>query len=120
MGHTMEYGEKIKELRMRLGLSQSAFAAKLGIHKQMVSDVERGKQKRFNPAIEQKITAIFGVDPAYFIASQNSQVMNTQSRNSSKSYSAEEEILLRYFAQIPEDKRLDVLVCLLECIKKYK
>ena len=105
---------------MHLGLSQSAFAAKLGIHKQMVSDVERGKQKRFNPTIEQKITEIFGIDPAFFIASQNSQIVHAQSHNSSKIYNAEEEILLRYFAQIPEDRKFDALVCLLECIKKYK
>ncbi len=116
----MDYGKKIQELRKRLGLSQSAFAAKLGIHKQMVSDVERGKQKRFNPQIEQKIVEIFGIDPAFFITSQNSRLSESQSLESTKTYSAEEEILLRYFAQIPEAKRLDALVCLLECIRKYK
>lgn len=115
----MEYGEKIKELRMRLGLSQSAFAAKLGIHKQMVSDVERGKQKRFNPQIEQKIVELFELDPSFFLSDQRTD-QTQRSVASFSSLPAEEEILLRYYAQIPENRKLDALVCLLECIKKYK
>ena len=117
----MEYGKKIRELRLRLGLSQSAFAAKLGIHKQMVSDVERGKQKRFNPQVEQKIVELFGLEPSFFLSDKPQSADQTQrSATSSSPLSAEEEILLRYYAQIPENRRLDALVCLLECIKSYK
>jgi len=58
------YGEAIRNLRERLGLSQREFAQRLGIHKQMVSDVERGKQKRFNPEVERKIRDLFGFDPS--------------------------------------------------------
>jgi len=56
----MEYGEAIRNLRQRYELSQAALANLLGVHKQTVSDVERGKQKRFSPEAERRLRELFG------------------------------------------------------------
>ncbi len=116
-----EYGERIRQIREALGLSQSEFAERLGIHKQMVSDVERGKQKRFNTQIEKSLADIFGVNLSWLLHGQGEMFapQNTQTSHTLQSDDVEKEMILKYFDRIPSQKRLDATMCILECIKKY-
>ena len=106
----MQYGEKIRELREKFGLSQSELAQKLGVHKQMISDVERGKQKRFNPQIEKRLVELFDLPQEWFVQEQSV---------ADESKSPEEEILLKYFRQIPAQNRLQALACILQCLSEH-
>ncbi len=117
-----EYGERIRQIREALGLSQSEFAERLGIHKQMVSDVERGKQKRFNSQIEKSLADIFGVNLSWLLNGSGEMFVQENERFSSQSFEdedIEQEMILKYFRQIAPGKRLDATLCILECIKKY-
>ncbi|MRI58930.1 MAG: hypothetical protein C6H99_05420 [Epsilonproteobacteria bacterium] len=105
----MEYGETIRKLREKMGLSQNDLAKMLGVHKQMISDVERGKQKRLNPEVERKLGELFDLDLS---------LMHEKSDNSH--WQAHEEVLLYHFRQIPIQKRLEVMACLLKCMAKHK
>ncbi|BCD68124.1 helix-turn-helix transcriptional regulator [Nitratiruptor sp. YY09-18] len=120
---SFSYGQKIRELRQKFGLSQSELARKLGVHKQMVSDVERGKQKRFNPQIEQKLIELFDINPSWLHEiPQPSHPTNQQVATPSQIPLSQSEIdiLMRYFAQIPPHNRLDALACILQCMSKFK
>ena len=120
----MSYGEKIRKLRERFGLSQSELAQKLGVHKQMISDVERGKQKRFNPQIEKKLIELFDLDPDWFLKeeqpSSNIGSGTEHQESEDELLRAHELMLLHYFRQIPSQKRLDAMACLLECLARFR
>ena len=111
------YGERIKKLREEFGLSQSELAQRLGVHKQMISDVERGKQKRFNPQVEKKLMELFGLQNIWF------EELPTDNRveeycESFEDLSAEEQILIKYFRYVQKEKRLQALACILQCLSK--
>lgn len=55
---------RIKYLRQALGLTQSAFAAKAHVHKNMIANYE---SKNSNPSLKQieKIALAFNVEPAW-------------------------------------------------------
>ena len=115
------YGEKIRKLREQFGLSQSELAKKLGVHKQMISDVERGKQKRFNPEIEKKLLELFHLPKGWL--EEHEQECATFLENSEEevfepTLSAEEKVLLKYFRKIPQSKQLHVLACLMQCFSQ--
>ena len=48
------FGEAVREIRERRGLSQEEFSAKAGIHRTYVSSIERGKVQ-ISSAIAQKV-----------------------------------------------------------------
>ena len=116
-----EYGERIRQIREALGLSQSDFAERLGIHKQMVSDVERGKQKRFNAQIEKSLVDLFGVDLSWLLYGQGEMFAqeSSYSEGLKKQEDVEKEMIVKYFDRIPPQKRLEATLCILECIRKY-
>jgi len=55
-----QLGRRIKELRLKAGYSQEELAAKAGLHRTYMSDIERGKR---NVSIEniEKIAKALGV-----------------------------------------------------------
>ena len=55
-----QLGKKIKELRLRAGLSQEELASKAGLHRTYMSDIERGER---NVSVENigKIAKALGV-----------------------------------------------------------
>lgn len=55
-----QLGQKIKELRLKAGYSQKELAAKAGLHRTYMSDVERGER---NVSVEniEKIAKALGV-----------------------------------------------------------
>jgi transcriptional regulator with XRE-family HTH domain len=61
----MNTGERIKQLRKDLGLTQEMFASELGISPQYLSAIERGKK---NPSVQliKSISARFGINEEYF------------------------------------------------------
>ena len=98
----MEYGERIRLLRERRGLSQSELAKLLGVHKQTVSDVERGKQKRFGLEAERRLKELFDLDDTAPDDSGDTILR------------AQEELLLYYFRRLPRQRRDMVFVRILE------
>ncbi len=120
----MKYGEKIRELRERFGLSQRDLAQKLGVHKQMISDVERGKQKRFNPYIEHRLIEIFNLDPKWLLEEDEPQEViveqQEEKQDDEELLRAQELMLLKYFEEIPPQKRLKAMACLLDCISQFR
>ena len=97
----MEYGERIRMLREQRGLSQSELARLLGVHKQTVSDVERGRQKRFAPEAEERLKELFG---------------NNQKEDDRQILQAQEELLLYYFRRVPQMRRDQLFVELLRML----
>lgn len=65
-----QVGQKIKELRLHAGHSQEDLAAKAGIHRTYMSDIERGER---NVSIEniQKIADALDVDPSELLKSNS-------------------------------------------------
>jgi transcriptional regulator with XRE-family HTH domain len=57
---TETYGERVRAARKDQGLSQTAFAASLGIHKSYLSDIERG-QRTPGPKVAGPIWMALGV-----------------------------------------------------------
>ena len=55
----------IKELRLSIKLTQERFAAKCGISRQYLNNLEQGKQKPTTDILD-KISETFGVDDIYF------------------------------------------------------
>jgi len=41
---TIRFGERVRELRTRLGISQEAFADRCGLDRTYISGIERGKR----------------------------------------------------------------------------
>lgn len=61
-----EFGRRVRAERERQGLSQMAFAEKVGLHFTYVSSVERGER---NISLENilRLAATLGVDPAVLV-----------------------------------------------------
>ena len=55
-------GENLRRLRTRQGLSQEAFAVKIGFHRTYVGGVERGERNLTLQSVE-RLADILGVEP---------------------------------------------------------
>lgn len=62
MSLTKRLGQKIKEVRLKKGLSQGDIAKVLGVHRSYISGIERGVR---NPTVKnvERIADALGVDP---------------------------------------------------------
>lgn len=63
---TREFGERVRERRLELGLSQEAAAVRCGIHWTQLGKVERGQRSLRLETIV-KIAAGLDVDPGVFV-----------------------------------------------------
>ena len=107
-----EYGERIKKIREILNLSQQDLADLLHIHKQMVSDVERGKQKRFAMESEAVLIDKLHVDPLWLLTGKGEPLAIPKDP-------LEEEmaIIRKYFQKVSSSRRLEVLTQILGVLK---
>lgn len=64
---TREFGERVRQRRLELGLSQEAAAVRCGIHWTQLGKVERGQRSLRLETIV-KIAAGLDVDPAKLVA----------------------------------------------------
>ncbi len=58
----LQFGKKLKEVRLKKKLSQGDIASKLGVHRSYISGIERGKR---NPSLLtiNKMAKAIGVEP---------------------------------------------------------
>ncbi len=117
------YGERVRQIRQMFDLSQSDLADLIGVHKQVISDVERGRQKRFSMEAEAKLIEKLHLNPQWLLKGEGQPIVSQESiqhRSDTKILSDEERILLKYFNEIPKERLFDAFLCLLECIKKFR
>ena len=75
----MEIGTKLKNLRLRCGLTQEELAEKLGIQKSAVAKYESGRVENVKRSSIQKMSEIFRCDPAYLMGFRdNSSTYNSE------------------------------------------
>lgn len=76
----MEFGSKLKELRLQCGLTQQQLAAQLGITKSVVSYYEL--QERYpSPEILIKVASIFHVTTDYLLGIEKKCPLDTSGLN---------------------------------------
>jgi transcriptional regulator with XRE-family HTH domain len=63
---TIKFAKKLKELRVKAGVSQETLASQTGLHRTYISQLERGLK---NPTIEtlQKLCTILKIKPSRMI-----------------------------------------------------
>ena len=61
-----QFGDRVRQLRRGLGMSQEELAARSGLHRTYVGDVERGER---NPSLVNivKLSTALGVTPAVLL-----------------------------------------------------
>lgn len=75
------FGERALKIRKHSGLSQEAFAQKIGISsKQTVSNVEKGKQKKYTDEEINRIIDEYGVSKAWFILGEG-EMLETEAKS---------------------------------------
>ncbi len=109
-----EYGERIRKLRELLGISQQELASMLAVHKQMVSDVERGKQRRFSLESEAMLIEKLGIDPIWLLTGKGEII-----RSKEEELKEELNLLAKYFRRLPSYKRVSALVEILKILDRY-
>src|SRR5581483_2455511 len=62
LGQALNFGEAVGALRIGEEMTQSEFAAKLGVSRQYLCDIERGR-RRVSPEQAAKFAAAFGHPP---------------------------------------------------------
>ena len=63
----LRFGKEVRELRLKLGLTQDELAAQAGLHRTYISDIERGRRnvslqsiERIAQALNVSISCLFG------------------------------------------------------------
>lgn len=81
----MEFGLKLKELRLNAGLTQQQLAAQLGVTKSVISYYEL--QERYpSPEILIKIASIFHVSTDYLLGIEKNYSLDTSGLNAKDIY----------------------------------
>lgn len=96
----MGIGERLKEERERLGLSQTDFAALAGASKNSQYNYEKGE--RSPDATYLAAVAGVGLDVLYVVTGE-------RALQSAESISAREAMLLGYFRQLPEGEQANLV-----------
>lgn len=97
----MEIGEKIKENRIRLGLTQEELGLKVGVQKSAVAKWERGATQRMKRSIIQDLALLFEMQPWELMCLSDDSQMETVSAN--------EKLLMRYFRELNLEGQLRLL-----------
>lgn len=74
----MTIGERIKHVRSRLGISQVAFADKIGISKQTLYKYENNIITNIPSDKIEAIAKLSGYSPSYFMGWENEEAKNTE------------------------------------------
>jgi transcriptional regulator with XRE-family HTH domain len=100
-----DYGNRLKQLRGDLGVSQKEFAARLGIAASFLSEIEKGKTRPgYNFLI--KLAETFKVSPTWLLLGHGGIYLDPESDNFSESMEFGEQTgeirdLLIYFRKSP-------------------
>lgn len=74
----VEYGDRLKDLRRSLEISQKDFAAKLNLAPSFVSEIESGKTKPgYNFLV--KLADVFDINPTWVLLGMGSKFINDES-----------------------------------------
>ena len=68
----MSMSTRIKEERLKHGLTQDQLAALLGVQKSAIAKYENGRVENIKRSTIQKMAYIFGCDPCYLLAFNDS------------------------------------------------
>jgi transcriptional regulator with XRE-family HTH domain len=101
----MTLGQKIKEERLRLNLSQEYVAKIIGTSKQAIYKYENEIVTNIPTDKIQALATLFNVTPAYLMGWEDEQ----QNTPDEPKLTEGEEMLLDLFRRIPEDKQKLVL-----------
>ncbi len=95
-------GQKVKQRRSSLSMSQVKLGEKLGVSFQQVQKYESGKN-RISASTLFQISKILGVDFSYFVDGySNDTVLHDDKDVSYQAYDKESSILLSYFSKIQD------------------
>lgn len=100
-------GQRIKNKRIELGLSQDALAKKMGLKdKSSVCKVEKGDDNLTTDKIKRYATAL-GVAPSYLMGWEDSEIEYTESMKAHEKY---EQIIEAYAKATPEIQKAVELI----------
>ena len=89
----MTFGEKIREERTKLGLTQAELAAKLGLNTRMISMYETGKSFPRTRENYKKIADFFDVNINYFLAEDQDFVVRAGEQYGSRGMRQAQELI---------------------------
>ena len=79
----MEFGEKLKELRMQAGLTQAQLAQRIGVTKSVVSFYEL-RERSPSPDVLMKLSGIFHVSTDYLLAIEKKELLDVSGLTASQ------------------------------------
>jgi transcriptional regulator with XRE-family HTH domain len=91
----MTFGEKLRELRLRNGLSQGALAGQLGIHWRSIMNYENGKCFPKDAELYPKIARIFSVSVEYLMTNEDSFVAEAYAQGGNRGKRQAQELVGR-------------------------
>lgn len=89
----MEFGEKIKNSRVKSGLSQSELASRAGISLRSVQNYECGRRHPANIAIVKNIASVLGVGYEYLLDDAAQYVLDAAARGGSSAAHDVDELI---------------------------
>ncbi len=116
----MSYGERLKEIRLSLHLTQEKFAHSIGIqNKQTISDAENNRQKELQTVAELMMKENFNIDLHWLRTGEGSMMLAEKScieeENAGyKKLSPDIEIIIEVLKEMDVEKRRSVLRYVLE------
>lgn len=76
----MDFGVKLKELRINAGLTQKQLAAQIGVTKSVISFYEL-QERTPSPAVLVKLAAVFHVSTDYLLGIEKGKVLDVSGLN---------------------------------------
>lgn len=108
----MELGQKIRELRLTIGLSQGHLATTADLSQAYLSQIENGDVKNPSAAILLRLAGAMHVDPDDLFEAAGYPSVRTL-RRSYKGYEVQvDPALLQYLARLPRDRQRRLLLFL--------
>ena len=80
---SVEFGEKLKELRMQAGLTQAQLAQRIGVTKSVVSFYEL-RERSPSPDVLMKLSAIFHVSTDYLLGVEKKEMLDVSGLTASQ------------------------------------
>jgi transcriptional regulator with XRE-family HTH domain len=73
--------ERLKQIRQNLGFSQQKLADKLGIQRNIIGDIERGKVKKPNFNLLRKLEEIYDINPDWLLTGEKEMYKKESAKN---------------------------------------
>lgn len=104
----MTIGERIKHVRSRLGISQVAFADKIGVSKQTLYKYENNIITNIPSDKIEAIAKLSGYSPSYFMGWENEEAKNTENDTVDYMFSSlnsDESLLIEHYRSSDEQTK---------------